>query len=91
MRLASFSYPVHKVDSSDCADLGRVVDEADVSLCGSVQLSNFNVSKAMKKLGPNVRSDTVADCNSHFVVLLIIFLPRAGWTRRYSTIRTAAD
>lgn len=46
----SSTHPVHKIDSPHCADLGRVIDEADVSLCGSVQLSDLNVPEAIYEL-----------------------------------------
>lgn len=77
----SSTHPVHKIDSPHCADLGRVIDEADVSLCGSVQLSDLNVPEAIYELWPNVRSDPVADGDSHFVVLLSVFLQRATSTQ----------
>lgn len=65
-----------KIDSPHCTDLGRVIDEADVSLRGGVQLSDMNVPEAVQKLRPNVCSDPVADGNPHFVVLLVVFLQR---------------
>ena len=70
------SYPVDKVDSPHCSDLGCVVDEADVSLGGSVQLSDLNVPEAVQKLRPNVCSDSVADGDLHSVILLVAFLQR---------------
>lgn len=63
-----------KVDPSHRPDLGRVVDETDVSLGGGVQLSDFNVPKPIQKLGPNVGPDSVADGDSHFVTLLVFSL-----------------
>lgn len=76
----SSTHPVDDVDSPHCTDFGRVVDEADVSLCGSVQLSDFNVPEAIQKLWPNVCSDPVADREPHSVVLLIVFLQRVTST-----------
>ena len=63
-----------KIDSTDCTDLGRVVDEADVSLRGGVQLSDFDVTKAIQELRPNFGADPVADGQPHFVVLLVVLL-----------------
>lgn len=74
--MVTSTHLVDKIDSSHCTDLRRVIDEADVSLRGSVQLSDFNVPEAIQKLGPNVCADSVADGDPHSVVLLIVFLQR---------------
>lgn len=89
------SYPVDEIETSHCTDCGRVVDEADVSLRGSVQLSDFNVPEAVQKLGPNVRSDPVANGDPHSVVLLAVALRKVTLTRgqkraQYLNIRTPA-
>lgn len=73
------SYPVYKIDPSHRPDLGGVVDEADVPLCGGVQLSDFNVPEAIQKLDPDVAADAVADGDSHFVVPVVVFLQRVRW------------
>lgn len=70
------THPVDDVDSPHRAHFGRVIDEADVSLRGSVQLSDLNVAKAVQKVRPDVRSDPVADSDPHFVVLLVVFLQK---------------
>lgn len=72
----SSTHPVDGIDPAHCTDFGRVIDEADVSLRGGVKLPDFNVTKAIQKLFPNVCSDPVADRYSHSVVLLIFFLQR---------------
>lgn len=75
-RKRSSVYLVEKIDSSNCADFGSVVDETYVSLCSRVQLLYFNVTEASQKLGPNIRPDSVANSDPHFVVLVIVFLQR---------------
>lgn len=44
------THPVNKVDPADRAHFGRVVDEADVSLCGGVKLSDLDVPETVEKL-----------------------------------------
>lgn len=78
---ASVSYPVQKVDASHRSDLGRVIDEADVSLGGGVQLSDLNVAESIQELAPHVASDSVPDGDSNFVVLLIFFLQKKNQTK----------
>lgn len=70
------THPVHGVDPPHCADFGCVVDKADVSLGGGVQLSHLNVPKAIEELCPDVGPHPVADCNADFVILLVVFLQR---------------
>lgn len=70
------THPVDDVDSPHRAHFGRVIDEADVSLRGSIQLSDFNVAEAVQKLRPDVCSDPIADRDPHFVVLLVVFLQK---------------
>lgn len=70
------THPVHGVDPPHCADFGRVVDEADVSLGGGVQLSHLNVPEAIEELRPDVGPHTVADGDADFVILLVVFLQR---------------
>lgn len=41
---------VNNVDPTDRTDFGRVVDEADVSLCGGVKLSDLDVPETLEKL-----------------------------------------
>lgn len=65
-------HPVDNVDSADGADSGRVVDEADVSLCGGVKLSDLDVPEAVEEVRPNVCPDAVADGDPHSVVLLVV-------------------
>ena len=43
----SSTHSVHKIDSPHGTDLGGVINEADVSLCGSVQLSDLNIPEAI--------------------------------------------
>lgn len=65
---------VNNVDPTDRTDFGRVVDEADVSLCGGVKLSDLDVPETLEKLWPNVCSDAVADGDPHSVVLFVVLL-----------------
>lgn len=67
-------HPVNHVDATNRPDFGRVVDEADVSLCGGVELPDLDVPETVEELGPNVGPDTVADGDSHCVVLFVVFL-----------------
>lgn len=67
-------HPVNHVDAADRPDPGRVVDEADVSLCGGVKLLDLDVPETVEELGPNVGPDTVADGDPHRVVLFVVFL-----------------
>lgn len=71
-----WTHPVHGVDPPHCADFGRVVDEADVSLGGGVQLSHLNVPEAIEELRPDVGPHPVADGDADFVILLVVFLQR---------------
>lgn len=41
---------MNSVDSTNRPDSGRVVDEADVSLCGGVKLSDLDVPKTVEEL-----------------------------------------
>ena len=61
-----------KIESPHRSDLGRVVYEADVSLGGSVQLSDLNVPEAIQELRPDVFPDSVSDGDLHFVVLVVV-------------------
>lgn len=81
---ASVSYPVQKVDASHCSDLGRVIEKADVSLGGGVQLSDLNVAESIQELAPHVASDSVPDGDSNFVVLLIFFLQKKTKQKTHS-------
>lgn len=65
---------MHQVDPPHCADFGRVVDEADVSLGGGVKLSHLDVPKAIEELRPDVGPHPVADSDAHFVILFVVFL-----------------
>lgn len=65
---------MHKVDPSHGPDPGRVIDEADVSLGGGIQLSDLNFTESIQELCPNITSDSVPDGDSNSVVLLIFFL-----------------
>lgn len=67
-------HPVNHVDATNRPDSGRVVDEADVSLCGGVKLPDLDVPETVEELGPNVGPDTVADGDPHCVVLFVVFL-----------------
>ena len=65
-----------EIDPPHGSDLGRVVDEADVSLGSSVQLSDFNLPEAIQKLRPNISAGSVTDGDLHSVVPLIVFLQK---------------
>lgn len=67
-------HPVNSVDTADCTDFGRVVDEANVSFCGGVKLSDLDVPETVEKLQPNVCSNAVADSDPHSVVLFVVLL-----------------
>lgn len=70
----SGTHPVDEVDPPHGADFRGVIDEADVPLGGSVQLSDLDVPEAIQELRPNVRPDPVADSDPNFVILFIVFL-----------------
>lgn len=65
---------MHRVHPPHCADFGRVVDEADVSLGGGIQLSHLNVPEAIEELRPHVGPHPVADGDANFVILIVVFL-----------------
>lgn len=69
-----WTHPVHQVDPPHCADFGRVVDEADVSLGGGIQLSHLNVPEAIEELRPDVGPHPVADSDANFVIPIVVFL-----------------
>lgn len=74
------THPVHQVDPPHGADLGRVVDEADVPLGGGIQLSHLNVPEAIEEIRPDVRPHPVADSNTNFVILIVVFLQEKNRT-----------
>lgn len=63
-----------EVDPAHGADFWGVIDEADVPLGGGVQLSDFDVPKAIQELRPNVHPDPVADSDPNFVILFVVSL-----------------
>lgn len=63
-----------KVDSSDCPDFPSIVDKSHVSLGWCVKLLNLDVPEAVKKLSPNLRSHTVTNGQSDFMVFIIFSL-----------------
>lgn len=67
-------YLMKKVDSSNSSNFPHVVQKSHISFSGGVKLSNMNVPKAVKKLFPYLCPDAVANGQSYFVVLVIVFL-----------------
>lgn len=65
-----------EVDPPHSADFRGVIDEADVPLGGSVQLSDLDVPEAIQELRPNVHPDTVADSDPNFVILIVVSLQK---------------
>lgn len=63
-----------EVDPPHGADFRGVIDEADVPLGGSVELSDLDVAEAIQELRPNVHPDPVADSDPNFVILFIVSL-----------------
>lgn len=63
-----------EVDPPHGANFRGVIDEADVPLGGSVQLSDFDVAEAIQELHPNVHPDPVADSDPNFVILFVVSL-----------------
>lgn len=70
----SHFYLMQKVDSSNSPNFPCVVDKSHISLSGGVKLPNLNVPKAIEKLSPYLCSDTVANGQSYFMVLVIFSL-----------------
>lgn len=62
---------------ADGSDFPNVVDEADVSLCGSVTFTDPNVPKPLQEVGPGVGSDPVPQGQSHFVVSVVVPLQQS--------------
>lgn len=70
------SYLAEKIDTTDHSDFIRVIDEADISLCGSVELPDMNASETVQELFPDVCSYAITNGDLHLVVLVIVFLQR---------------
>ncbi len=62
------------IDTTDHSDFIGVIDEADISLGGGIELPDMNASKTVQELFPDVCSYAVSNGNSHFVVSVIVFL-----------------
>lgn len=65
---------MQKVDPSNSSYFPQVVDKSHISFSGGVKLSDLNLPKAIEKLPPYLCSDTVANGQSYFVVLVIFSL-----------------
>lgn len=76
-----------EVDPPHSADFGGVIDEADVPLGGSVQLSDLDVPEAIQELRPNVRPDPVADSDPNFVILFVVSLRKRKKEKDVNTQR----
>lgn len=65
---------MNKVDSPNCPDFSSIVDKAHISLSRSIKLLNLDVSKAFKKLSPNLCSHAVTNGQSDSMVFIIFSL-----------------
>lgn len=78
----SSTHPVDEVDPPHGADFGGVIDEADVPLGGSVQLSDLDVPEAIQELRPSVHPGPVADSDPNFVILFVVSLQKNKTKKR---------
>ncbi len=60
--------------SPDGADFPDVVDESDVSLGGSVALTDAHVPEAPQEFLPRLRSDAVPQSQTHTVITVTLAL-----------------
>lgn len=81
------THPVDEVDPPHGANFRGVIDEADVPLGGSVQLSDFDVAEAIQELHPNVHPDPVANSDLNFVILFVVSLQNKTKQKKTSTPR----
>lgn len=51
-----------------------VVDKTDIALCCTVAFTDSNISKSLQEIRPGVGSDSVSDSQSHFMILVVVFL-----------------
>lgn len=72
------------VNPAHHSNLCGVVNKADVSLGGSVQLSDVNVPKAIQKFFPHVGSYSVTYSDLHTVVSVIISLQETSHTFKFN-------
>lgn len=75
-KILFYSYFADNIDPTDSSNFIGVIDKADVSLGGGVQLPDVNVSEAFEELVPDVCSHTVTNGELHFVVSVIFLLQR---------------
>lgn len=62
------------IDTTDHSDFIGVIDEADISFGGGIELSDMNASETVQELFPDICSYTISNRNSHCVVSVIVFL-----------------
>lgn len=68
------TYPADNIDTADHSDFIGVIDEADISLCGSIELSDMNASEAVQEVFPDLCSYAITNGDLHLVVSVIVFL-----------------
>lgn len=68
------TYLADNIDTADHSDFIGVIDEADISLCGSIELSDMNASKAVQEIFPDLCSHAITNGDRHLVVSVIVFL-----------------
>lgn len=76
-------YLAENIDTTNHSHFIGVIDEADISLCSSIELPNMNASETVQELFPDVCSYTITNGDLHLVVSVIVFL-RSGNTEQPS-------
>lgn len=75
------SYLAENIDTTDHSDFIGVIDETDISLCGSIELPDMNASETVQELLPDVCSYTITNGDLHLVVSVIVFLQSENITK----------